>query len=119
MINLIFVILLLILTCTDIKRYYVPNIVVLPGIALGIYLTGNWLSPIIMFCIGAWLFQTKRIEGGDVKVFAMIGAFIEYKALPMLIIAYTLTYFYRRVYNIRTNLPFMPFLTIASLGFLW
>ena len=114
MVNLVFLGVLSILTYTDVKSLHIPNIIVLPAIGVGIYLTGYWLAPIAMFAFGAGFFYLKWIEGGDVKVFAMIGAFMNWQALAVVVSAWVLLYIYRESKEKKGVIPFMPFLFISS-----
>lgn len=104
---------------TDLKYFHISNWVVLPAIALGVYLTGNWFPALVMFGIGALLFQGGDLAGGDVKLMAMTGAFTGVWALPAFILSRIFVYLYRIVKKETRVLPYAPFFTLASIPFLW
>jgi len=102
-----FVALLLILTALDLKYQWLPDVLTLPGIALGLALA--LVLPHLTFlqaflgALGGWvIFQGLRglyglltrqrhgdlpqgLGGGDVKLLALIGAFLGLKSLPMVL----------------------------------
>jgi leader peptidase (prepilin peptidase)/N-methyltransferase len=82
------------------------------GILVGgsiIYLTG---------VVGDWIFKKESMGGGDVKLLAMIGAFLGWKiALLTFFIAPFFGAFVGIIVKIRTKeslIPYGPFLSIAS-----
>jgi len=102
-----FVALLLILTALDLKYQWLPDVLTLPGTGLGLALA--LVLPHLAFlqaCLGAlggWvIFQGLRglyglltrwrheelpqgLGGGDVKLLALIGAFLGLKSLPLVL----------------------------------
>ncbi len=114
-----FGILMTLLCITDISYYFIPNWIVLPGIFLGIILTGHWDAALVMFFVGALFFSKNKLCGGDVKLLAMLGAFIGMKAIFAFILAKGLIYIYRRIMNTQGMLPYTPFLGLASIPFLF
>ena len=118
MIIFLFILLMLYFCVTDLKYFRISNWVVLPAIALGIYLTGNWLPALVMFSLGAILFNNKQFAGGDVKLLTMVGVFLGWYAL----LVYILSALFIRYFRARGNygaLPYAPFLFVASLPFLF
>lgn len=113
------IILLLILLCfaiLDIRTRMIPNIVVLPAIALGIYLTGHWLGALMMFFLGALIYSKNIWRGGDVKLLTMVGAFIGLPAVFVLIGTFILIYLFRFFRDYHLALPVAPFVLIATLA---
>ncbi len=133
---------LIVVTFIDLDHQIIPDVISLPGIILGFLcsffvpwiswtdsLFGILLGGGILFLI-AWLYEiaTKRegMGGGDIKLLAMLGAFLGWKAIfpivffasltgtlvgvPVMIIGKT---------NSRLALPFGPFLTSAALVYLF
>ena len=90
--RLIFGCALIVLFAIDLEHYILPNVITLPGIAVGLLLSAiggepGWLSSLIGIVAGGgflWLmieawYLVKKVEGmgfGDVKMMAMIGAFL-------------------------------------------
>jgi leader peptidase (prepilin peptidase)/N-methyltransferase len=82
---------MVVLFTIDLEHQILPNAITLPGIAAGLvaslFLDPGWRSAVIGALVGGgvlWLiaevyFRTRGIEGmgmGDVKMLAMIGAFL-------------------------------------------
>lgn len=111
-----FLIILLLFAILDLVEKRVPNLAVIPAIGIGIYLTGNWLPALIMFCLGALIYQEGYWRGGDVKLLAMIGAFLGYPALSILIVTFSLIKLFRLLRDYRLALPVAPFMFVATIG---
>jgi Flp pilus assembly protein protease CpaA len=111
----------------DFRWYELPNWVMLPAIAICAHLTGNWQWALIMFAVGAGLFSFSwkcqacgHVEehkhalslhrGGDVKLFALIGAMIGWHAIVVCIVGYCSLFFYRNVLKNNLALPVTPFM---------
>lgn len=135
-VNALFVALIGVLALIDAKKRVVPNLIVLPAIAMGVYLTKNWQAMGIMFLIGMALFgfswkcpHCGFIErhwtpfsfwrGGDVKLMALLGAFLGFKAALVLLFTLFLILIYRWRRNTREALPVTPFAFIAMLPFIF
>lgn len=116
-----------ILAFIDFKWYVLPNVIILPAIAICALITGNWQWALVMFAIGAALFGFQwtcpncgHVEehkhayslhrGGDVKLFALLGAMIGWKALIVGILGYACLFIYRIIRDIHTSLPVTPFM---------
>jgi len=108
-----------VLTVCDIKRLIIPNVIVLPAIAVGIYFTGNWDYALLMFLIGALIFSKGAFCGGDVKLMAMVGAFMGNYSFLILLFAFALNIYYHRNTFLFKPRPFTPFVLIPSLFFIW
>lgn len=113
--TLYFLIILFLFAILDIHIRMIPNIAVLPAIAVGIYLTGNWLPALIMFSLGAFIYSKEIWRGGDVKLLTMIGAFIGYPAIAVLIVTFALIKLFRTLRDYRLALPVVPFMFVATI----
>ena len=110
-------ILMTLFTITDIKWFFIPNLIVLPTILIGGCLTNNWLYGALLFMMGAWLYNKKRWRGGDVKLVCMVGMFLGWLAIPVMFTTMLLTKVYRKIRHDYWNpIPVAPFLLLATIG---
>jgi leader peptidase (prepilin peptidase) / N-methyltransferase len=94
--RLIFVSMLIVLFGIDLEHQLLPNVITLPGIAIGLIFSlvapPGWQSALIGAALGAGVlsaiaavyYMVRREEGlgmGDVKMLAMIGAFLGWQAV--------------------------------------
>jgi leader peptidase (prepilin peptidase) / N-methyltransferase len=94
--RLIFVCLLIVLFGIDLEHQLLPNVITLPGIVIGLIFSfiapPGWRSALIgvvlgggvLYGIAAAYYMVRREEGlgmGDVKMLAMIGAFLGWPAV--------------------------------------
>ena len=129
---------LILVTGTDLSHRIIPDAVTLPGIAIGL-LSGAFLLPIgllnslVGMSVGggillvlAWLspllFGKEGMGGGDIKLMAMVGAFLGWKPVLLAIMVASLVgsiigglliaagWLRRHEY-----LPFGPFLAVGSM----
>lgn len=131
------------LTFIDLDHQIIPDVISLPGIILGFATvsltpTTGWSDSILGILLGGgslWLiaityeFLTKNegMGGGDIKLLAMIGAFLGWKAiLPVIFISSCLgtlvgvPLMLRQGANGKLAIPFGPFLSAAALiWFFW
>jgi leader peptidase (prepilin peptidase)/N-methyltransferase len=93
---------LLVVAGTDISHKIIPNVITLPGILVGLagaatVLPVGWLSAVLGVLFGggillmlAWaspyLFGKEGMGGGDIKLMAMIGAFLGWKSALLTIL---------------------------------
>jgi len=118
--GIIYILILLGINYFDMKELKIPNLIVLPAILFGIYLTGNWHFALALFIIGASLFNMNRLCGGDLKLAVMVGAFMGGYSLPILLVAVILVLGVNRYLRFREPLmPFTPFVVMPSLFFIW
>jgi leader peptidase (prepilin peptidase)/N-methyltransferase len=93
---------LLALTAIDLEHLWLPDVITIPGITLGLLLSlvlphlsfqgaaaGALVGGGLFYGIG-WLYEKlagrRGLGGGDVKLMAMIGAFLGVGALPLIIV---------------------------------
>lgn len=124
----------------DLDHQLIPDVISLPGIALGFaaaLLPGGigWQAAGLGILLGGGSFYlvalgyyliTRRegMGGGDIKLLAMLGAFLGWQALPFIILASSLLglvvgvgAMVRQGRGGRSVIPFGPFLVIAA--WLW
>ena len=95
-VRLLFACAMIVLFVIDLQHRILPNVITLPGIVLGFALSfvlpPGWLASLIgllagggiLFAIGESYYRLRGIEGlgmGDVKMLAMIGAFLGWKLM--------------------------------------
>lgn len=137
-----FAAILVTLTFIDLDHQIIPDIISLPGIILGfvtVYFSPlNWSNSLLGILLGGgslWLIaiiyelltKNEGMGGGDIKLLAMIGAFLGWKAiLPIIFISSCLgtivgiPIMLRKQASGKLALPFGPFLSVAALlWFFW
>ena len=133
---------LLVIIVIDIHHQIIPDVISLPGIIAGLLFsvfsaTLTWQSSLIGIAVGGGVLYTialayfliRKIDGmggGDIKLLAMIGAWLGWQSLPFVIFASSLSgtivgliaMGYQKKGG-RTRIPFGPFLSIAALIFIF
>lgn len=94
--RLLFACAMIVLFAIDLRHHILPNVITLPGIVAGFVLSfvlpPGWLASLvglvagggILFAIAETYYRLRGIEGlgmGDVKMLAMIGAFLGWKLM--------------------------------------
>lgn len=133
---------LVVLTFIDLDHQIIPDVISLPGIILGfatVSLTPlSWSNSLFGILLGGgslWLIaiiyelltKTEGMGGGDIKLLAMIGAFLGWKAIfPVIFISSCLgtiigiPIMLRQQESGKLAIPFGPFLSIAAMiWFFW
>jgi leader peptidase (prepilin peptidase)/N-methyltransferase len=135
--RLIFVCLLIVLFGIDLEHQLLPNVITLPGIVVGLALSlvappgvvdalvGAILGAGVLYAIAAGYYMVRKEEGmgmGDVKMLAMIGAFLGWQAVLLTLV---LSSFSGAVIGVgllalsgrgmRHALPFGTFLALGAL----
>ncbi len=129
---------LLVIIVIDIHHQIIPDVISLPGIVLGVLFsfvspTVTWQSSLIgllvgggvLYAVAFFYFLLRKVDGmggGDIKLLAMIGAWLGWQSLPFVIFASSLSgslvgliaMFYQRKGG-RTRIPFGPFLSLSAL----
>jgi leader peptidase (prepilin peptidase) / N-methyltransferase len=132
----------LVLTFIDIDHRILPDAITLPGIPAGLAASfgPGLLAPLeslLGILVGggslflvAWVYQsiTKRegMGGGDIKLLAMIGAFVGWKGVMFTIFVASLTgtlagmaMIVRRKEGMKFAVPFGPFLAVGAIAYLF
>ncbi len=138
----IFTAALLVIIWIDIYLQIIPDVISLPGIILGFLFafvspTLTWQSSLIGILAGGGVLYSiallyllwRKIDGmggGDIKLLAMIGAFLGWQALPFVILASSLSGTFvgliamiKQKKGGQTRIPFGPFLSISALLYLF
>src|SRR4030065_1152172 len=133
-----FVAALIAITVIDLYHQIIPDVISLPGIVIG--LLGSLVIPQITFwssLIGVisgggslflvatvyqWLFKREGMGGGDVKLLAMIGAFLGWKAVILTILLSSLIGSITGIIimvvkgkDFKYAIPFGPFLSLGAM----
>jgi leader peptidase (prepilin peptidase)/N-methyltransferase len=128
---------LIVITVIDLYHQIIPDVISLPGIAMGLLL--SLINPYITFSnsligvlIGGgslfavatlyqWLFKREGMGGGDVKLLAMIGAFLGWKAVILTIFLSSLIgsmvgiiVMVLKGRDFKYAIPFGPFLSLGA-----
>ncbi|HET97823.1 MAG TPA: prepilin peptidase [Desulfurivibrio alkaliphilus] len=124
----------------DLDHQLIPDVISLPGIGLGFAVALlpvgiGWLDSSLGILLGGGIFylvaagyflvtQREGMGGGDVKLLAMIGAFLGWQSLPFVILASALLglvvgigAMVRQGKGGQSVVPFGPFLVVAA--WLW
>lgn len=112
----VFIPIMIVLSITDITDRVIPNWLVLPATFVGGIVTSNWIWIIVLFLIGALMFNRKYWRGGDVKLLALVGSFLGVLAIPVLATTVILIKLYRVFRADYRALPVAPFMFIATIG---
>jgi leader peptidase (prepilin peptidase)/N-methyltransferase len=139
----IFCCVLIIITFIDLKHQIIPDLISLPGIP--VFFLSSFLLPRIhpldsllgiivgggtLYLLAAGYYQLTKKEGmggGDIKLLAMIGAFLGWKGtiIALLLGAFTgtvigMAMILFRGKNFKYAIPFGPFLSLGALcSLLW
>lgn len=129
---------LLVITVIDIYHQIIPDIISLPGIIAGFCFAlvsdgVTWQSSLIgilagggiLYAIAFLYFFLRKIDGmggGDIKLLAMIGAWLGWQSLPFVILASSasgtlvgLLAMIKQKKGGQTRIPFGPFLAAGAL----
>jgi leader peptidase (prepilin peptidase)/N-methyltransferase len=135
---------LVVITFVDLEHRIIPDVISLPGIVVGfaasffiadLYTGRNlgWLNSLIGILVGggslfivafAYQLLTKKegMGGGDIKLLAMMGAFLGWVAVPFIIFASSLvgsvvgiTVMLAQKKDTKLAIPFGPFLAFGAI----
>ena len=132
-----FVSALIVITVIDLYHQIIPDSISLPGIAVGLLaslvlpgitfwnsLVGALLGGGSLFIVATvyqWLFKREGMGGGDVKLLAMIGAFLGWKAVLLTILLSSLIgsvtgilIMVMKGKDFKYAIPFGPFLSLGA-----
>jgi len=139
---LIFSAALLVIIWIDVQHQIIPDVISLLGIVLGFIFSLaspalSWQSSLIGLLIGGGVLyaiallyylwkKQEGMGGGDIKLLAMIGAFLGWQSLPFVIFASSLLgscvgilAMIKQKKGGKTRIPFGPFLSLAALVYLF
>ncbi len=133
---------LLVIIQIDIRHQIIPDVITLPGILIGF--GGSFVNPLVSWQQSAlgillgggilygialtYYLLAKRdgMGGGDIKLLAMIGAFLGWQSLLFVVFAASLSgsiigiaAMFKQKKGGRTRIPFGPFLSLAALCWLF
>ncbi len=133
---------LLVIIWIDIYHQIIPDVISLPGILLGFLF--SFINPLvlwsdsligilagggILYSIALLYLLWRKIDGmggGDIKLLAMIGAFLGWQALPFVIFASSvsgtiigLLAMIKQKKGGQTRIPFGPFLSLTALAWIF
>lgn len=129
-------------TFIDLDHQLIPDVISLPGIVVGFAASFflpwlGWLNSLIGLLLGggsllvvAYLYQflTKKegMGGGDIKLLAMMGAFLGWRAVPFIIFAGSLvgsvvgiTLMLVQKKDAKLAVPFGPFLSFGAILYIF
>ncbi len=133
----LFVAALIVITVIDLYHQIIPDVISLPGIGVGLIaslmipqitlfssLMGTLLGGGSLFLVATiyqWLFKREGMGGGDVKLLAMIGAFLGWKAVILTILLSSLVGSITGIIvmilkgkDFKYAIPFGPFLSFGA-----
>lgn len=133
---------LLAIIVIDFRHQIIPDVISLPGIATGLVFSLlhpllAWQDSLLGILAGGGVFYlvalgyylcTRRegMGGGDIKLLAMIGAFLGWQSLPFVVLSSSLTGLAAGLWVMRsqgrggrTVIPYGPFLAFGALLFLF
>jgi len=133
---------LLVIIWIDVHHQIIPDVISLPGIIIGLLFSVispalSWQDSLIGILVGGGIlyfiallyFLWRKVDGmggGDIKLLAMIGAFLGWQALPFVILASSLSgtvvgliAMIKQQKGGQTRIPFGPFLSLAALAYLF
>lgn len=132
-----FVAALTVMTVIDLYHQIIPDVISLPGIGVGLLASLlipplTFLNSLIGILLGGgslflvatlyqWLFKREGMGGGDVKLLAMIGAFLGWKAVLLTILLSSLIGSITGIFimvvkgkDFKYAIPFGPFLSLGA-----
>jgi leader peptidase (prepilin peptidase)/N-methyltransferase len=142
LIYFVFILAMLVITFIDLDHRIIPDVISLPGIPIGFLASFllpqvTWIESLIGIAIGGGillaiavgyqLFTGKEgMGGGDIKLLAMIGAFVGWQGVLFTIMASSLTgtivgvmVMLRAGKGMKMAVPFGPFLAIGAILYLF
>jgi leader peptidase (prepilin peptidase)/N-methyltransferase len=129
---------LVVIIFIDLHHQIIPDVISLPGILAGLFFsmvatTVTWQSSFLGLLLGGGVLYAVALSyalirkrdgmgGGDIKLLAMIGAWLGWQSLPFVILVSSATGTIAGLIAMRsqknggqTRIPFGPFLSVAAL----
>lgn len=133
---------LVVITFIDLEHQIIPDEISLPGIVIGFicsfFLNGHsWVNSLLGILLGGgsllfvaygyqWLTGKDGMGGGDIKLLAMMGAFLGWKAVPFIIFASSLvgsvvgvTIMLLQKKDSKLAIPFGPYLAFGAVLYIF
>jgi leader peptidase (prepilin peptidase)/N-methyltransferase len=133
---------LVVISFIDLHHQIIPDVISLPGIPAGVAaslvvgtpswpesLIGGFAGGAILYLVAmifSWATGREGMGGGDIKLLAMIGAWMGWKALPFIILASSLSgtliggaALILSGKGLRIRIPFGPFLCLGTFLYLF
>lgn len=133
---------LVVITFIDIEHQIIPDEISLPGIVIGFVFSfflkeHNWLNSLVGIVLGggsllfvAYAYQLltgkEGMGGGDIKLLAMMGAFLGWKSIPFIIFASSLvgsvvgvSLMLIQKKDSKLAIPFGPYLAFGALLYIF
>jgi len=133
---------LVVITFIDIEHQIIPDEISLSGIVIGFvlsfFLQGHgWLNSLLGILLGGgslllvaygyqWLTGNEGMGGGDIKLLAMMGAFLGWKSIPFIIFASSLvgsvvgvSIMLLQKKNSKLAIPFGPYLAFGAVLYIF
>jgi len=133
---------LVVITFIDLEHQIIPDEISLPGIVIGFLFSfflpwHNWISSLVGIVLGGgslllvaygyqWLTGKDGMGGGDIKLLAMMGAFLGWKAVPFIIFASSLigsvvgvTIMLVQKKDSKLAIPFGPYLAFGAVLYIF
>ena len=132
----------MLITFIDIEHQIIPDEISLSGIVIGFVLSfflqgHSWLNSILGILLGGgsllfvayayqWLTGKEGMGGGDIKLLAMMGAFLGWKSIPFIILASSLVgsvigismmLFQKK--DSKLAIPFGPYLAFGAVHYIF
>jgi len=134
--------LLLIIAMIDLDTFLIPDILSLPGIALGLVFSFftprlSWWESLLGIILGGGIFyliaegyallrRKEGLGGGDIKLLGMIGAFIGWQGVAFTILVSSISgtiialpLMWRSGKGIGSELPYGPFLAFGAVAYIF
>lgn len=134
---LLFACSLFVISLIDLHHKIIPDVISLPGIPIGLAASFvindiTWVDSIIGILVGGgslylvafayeWLTGREGMGGGDIKLLAMIGAWMGWRALPLIVLISSvvgtlaaLIFLIQSGKGFRARIPFGPFLSLGA-----
>ena len=138
----VFVSLLILITFIDLDTYLIPDVLSVPGIVAGFAFSFfatrlSWLDSLLGIILGGGFFfliaigyqvlrHKEGLGGGDIKLLAMIGAFLGWPGVVFTVLAASLVgtvvgvvIMWRSRKGLGAMLPFGPFLASGAVSYLF